>query len=224
MDFIVTKMDDGYGGFMYMPTTAGYLLLGLIVVALLLGITFVTGSDTARKISTKQLVFAALAISLAIVTSNIKLARLPFGGSITLFSMLFICLIGHWYGLRIGLMTGIAYGLIQLVIDPYIISIPQLLFDYPLAFGALGLSGLFSGRKHGLVIGYLVGVTGRYFFSFLSGLIFFADFAPETMSPFIYSLGYNLTYILPEAVLTIALLSVPQVAAAMRQTKKLATR
>ena len=81
-----------------------------------------------------------MAIAAAFVTSDIKLFHLPFGGSITLFSMLFLVLIGYWYGLRAGLMTAIAYGFLQLVSDPYIISIPQMLVDYIFAFGALGLS------------------------------------------------------------------------------------
>lgn len=87
--------------------------------------------------------------------------------------MLFLVLIGYWYGLRAGLMTAIAYGFLQLVSDPYIISIPQMLVDYIFAFGALGLSGLFSKSKNGLVKGYIAGVLGRYFFAFLSGMIFF---------------------------------------------------
>ena len=55
-------------------------------------------------------------------------------------------------------MTGVAYGLLQMLIDPYIMTLPQLLLDYILAFGVLGLSGLFSNKKHGLFLGYLVGV------------------------------------------------------------------
>lgn len=73
------------------------------------------------------------------------------GGSVTLFSMLFICCIGYWYGLRTGIMTGVAYGLLQLISDPYIISLPQMITDYILAFGALGLSGIFCNKKNGLV-------------------------------------------------------------------------
>ena len=84
------------------------------------------------------------------------------GGSVTLFSMLFICCIGYWYGLRTGLMTGVAYGLLQLISDPYIISLPQMITDYLLAFGALGLSGLFCNKKYGLIKGYIAGVLGRY--------------------------------------------------------------
>ena len=58
-------------------------------------------------------------------------------------------------------ISSVAYGLLQFVIDPVFYSIPQLLVDYPLAFGALGLSGFFHDSKHGLIKGYIVGVLGR---------------------------------------------------------------
>lgn len=112
-------------------------------------------------------------MALAMVTSFMKIVSLPFGGSITLFSMLFICLIGYVYGVRAGVMTGVAYGMLQLITGPYIFAPLQVLLDYPLAFGALGLSGLLSNKKHGLVTGYVVGVAGRYLCHVISGYIFF---------------------------------------------------
>ena len=102
-----------------------------------------------------------MGIALAMVTSYIKVWEMPMGGSVTLLSMLFICLIGYWFGAKYGIITGAAYGLLQFVVDPYVLSIPQVLFDYPFAFGALGLSGFFSNRKYGLQIGYAVGVLGQ---------------------------------------------------------------
>lgn len=165
-----------------------------------------------------------MAIALAFVTSFIKFLHLPMGGSITLFSMFFICLIGYWYGLRVGLMAAVAYGILQMVVDPYIISVPQMFCDYIFAFGALGLSGVFSNAKHGLVKGYLLGVVGRYVFSFLSGLIFFGQFAPEGMHPAVYSASYNGIYIFTEAILTIIIISIPAVSKALTNVKNLATQ
>lgn len=174
-------------------------------------------------VTRKQLVFSALAIALAMVTSYLKVFEMPMGGSITLFSMMFISLIGYWYGLKIGLVTGIAYGILQLIIDPYVITIPQMLTDYPLAFGALGLSGIFANAKYGLIKGYIVSVLGRYFFAFLSGLIFFAEYAEGSgMSAPVYSLAYNGGYLLAEAVITIILISLPPVSNALEQVKKIA--
>lgn len=170
----------------------------------------------------KKLVFCSIAIALAMVTSFIKLTSLPFGGSITLFSMFFICLTGYLYGLKTGLMTGIAYGILQFLVDPYIYAPIQVLLDFPLAFGALGLSGVFSKSRHGLSLGCVLGMIGRYICHVISGYIFFADYAPEGMNPMIYTVGYNLTYIFPEMIATLILISVPAVVTGLNQVKKMA--
>ena len=169
--------------------------------------------------TTKILVYSALGIALALVTSYIKLWEMPMGGSVTLLSMLFICLIGYWYGLKYGLIAGIAFGLLQFVIDPYMISVPQVILDYPLAFGALGLSGLFCDKRFGLQIGYVIGVIGRFVCSTLSGVIFFADYAPEGMNPWVYSIAYQGSYLGVELLLTLIVISIPPVAKALSLVK-----
>lgn len=204
----------------YILQPAGYALLVFLLLALLLCIRVLGRKETVRQVKTKQLVFCSVSIALATVASFIKLASLPFGGSITLFSMLFVSLIGYFYGAKTGLITGIAYGILQLITGPYIYAPLQVLLDYPLAFGALGLSGFFQNKKHGLVIGYVAGVVGRYLCHVISGYIFFAEYAPEGMNPFLYTLGYNLTYILPEMLLTIVVLYTPAVCRAVGQVKK----
>ena len=82
----------------------------------------------------------------------------------------------------------------------------------PIAFGMLGLSGFFHKRSDGLIPGYIVGVFGRLVCSVLSGVIFFAEYAEGTgLSPFAYSLAYNLAYMGGEAMLTCVLLILPPV-------------
>ena len=104
-------------------------------------------------------------------------------------------------------------------------SIPQMLVDYIFAFGALGLSGLFSKSKNGLVKGYIAGVLGRYFFAFLSGMIFFGAYAADYgMSAPVYSLVYNGIYLSVEAVLTLIILYLPPVKKVMGQLKTMATQ
>lgn len=198
-------------------TTAGYVLSAVVVFALLIVISALANKN--KRVSAKQLAFAAAALALATVTSNIKLLHLPMGGSVTLFSMLFVTLIGYWYGPAVGLMAGAAYGLLQLILEPYIVSLPQLLVDYPFAFGALGLSGFFSEKKNGLVIGYLAAITGRFFFAVLSGVIFFGMYAPEEMSPLAYSIAYNGSYIYAEGILTVLILMIPAVKSALAAVK-----
>lgn len=205
-------------------TTAGIITVIVLMLLLILAAILLRQKNVhSAKTATKQLVFSGVAMALAIVTSEIKFARLPMGGSITLFSMLFLVLIGYWYGAKAGLLTGFAYGLLQFILDPVFYSPIQLLVDYPLAFGALGLSGFFSGKKHGLLLGYIAGVVGRYFFAVLSGVVFFASYAPDGTPAIIYSLSYNATYIVPEAVVTLILLAIPAVGKAMQRVKIMAT-
>ncbi|MDD3173847.1 MAG: energy-coupled thiamine transporter ThiT [Herbinix sp.] len=218
-DYLITTVNDG-GSISYIPTTAGNIALFLVVVLLFIAMAAFAGNK--KKTRVKQLAFSAMAVTLTVVTSFIKLPSLPFGGSITLFSMFFICLIGYLYGTKAGIITGIAYGFINLILQPYIYFPVQLLLDYPIAFGCLGLAGIFSNSKYGILKGYLIGVFGRYVCHVISGYVFFASYAPEGMNPMIYTLGYNATYIVPEAVATILLLLVPPVQNALKQIKKMA--
>ena len=96
-------------------------------------------------------------------------------------------------------------------------------FDYIFAFGALGLSGLFTNSKYGMIKGYLVAIFGRFVFSFLSGVIFFGMYAPEGMNPAVYSAVYNGSYIAAEGVITIILLMIPAVSNALKKVKNMAT-
>lgn len=211
--FIISNGDGSYG-----LSTGGYILTAVVCFLILVLISALNSKK--KKIDAKKLTFAAAAIALAVVTSFIKIVHFPMGGSITLFSMLFVVLIGYWYGPAVGIMAGVAYGLLQLIIDPYILSLPQLLIDYPFAFGALGLSGFFSSKKHGLILGYLAGILGRYFFAFLSGVIFYGVYAADWgMSPIPYSLAYNGIYIGAEGAITVAVLLVPAVSKALSQVK-----
>lgn len=206
----------------FILNTVGILSLGGAMVFILL-IAVILGK-TEKKIKTKQLVFAAMAMALAMVTSYIKFLSLPFGGSITLFSMFFICLIGYLYGPKIGITTAVAYGIFQLLADPYIIHPAQLLLDYILGFGALGLSGFFYKSKNGLIKGCIAGMFGRYLCSSLSGIIFFSAYTPEGMNPVVYALLYNALCILVEAAITVVILYVPAVVSGLGQVKKMATQ
>ena len=167
----------------------------------------------------------ALALALGTVTSFIKVIHMPMGGSVTFFSMLFIALVGYWYGLGPGLMTGFAFGILQMVIDPYIISVPQMLIDYVFAFTALGLSGCFvNAKKFGLVKGYVLAVLGRYVFAVISGWVFFGMYAGDYgySSGFVYSLVYNILYLGIEGAITVIVLFLPPVRKAMEYVKRLA--
>ena len=171
----------------------------------------------------KPLAFCGASMALALITSEfLPSIGMPMGGSLTFFSMLFIALIGYFYGVKAGLVCGVAYGLLQFVIDPYFYSIPQVIVDYLLAFGSLGLSGVFSKKKGGLIKGYILAVISRYIFVVLSGYIFFGSYAPEGTPAIIYSLSYNATYIFPEAIITVILVALPPVNQAIAKAKNMA--
>ena len=207
----------------YVLHPAGYaVLVVLMLLVFFLGSSFLSRQKTTRA-STRQLAFSGIAIAFAMIASTfLKLASLPFGGSITAFSMLFICLIGYIYGPKAGIMTAVAYGIMQLIIDPYLFTPVQVLLDFPLAFGSLGLSGIFWKSRHGLLKGYILGVTGRYLFHVISGYVFFAEYAPENMNPILYTLGYNATYIVPELIATIIIIAIPPMANAIVRVKEMA--
>lgn len=219
----------------YVPTTLGnVLLLVILAVLLVCAVVFARryavrqnppseeGVKKGGKLTTKQLAFCAMSIALGTLLSEIKIIDFPWGGSATLLSMLVICLPGYFFGLGAGLMTGVAYGILQLLVDPYVLFPLQLVVDYLLAFGALGLSGLFAGAKKGLLKGYLIGILGRYVFAVLSGWIFFAEYAWEGWPPLPYSLVYNGIYIFAEGAITCAVLLVPAVSSAFATVKKMA--
>ncbi len=216
--FLQPVVDDGYTT--YSITNGGYALLVVLAIALLLLVSYFINKDGQFKLSIKQMTVSALCLALAFVLSNFKLFKLPMGGSVTVFSMFFVTFIGYLYGPRVSISAAFAYGLLQMVVDPYIISVPQLLCDYILAFAALGVSGFFYSSKHGLIKGYIAGIFGRFLFSTLSGVIFFADYAPEGMNPLAYSAAYNGSYIAAEGALTIILLAVPAVHDALSRIKR----
>jgi len=219
----------------YVPTTLGNVLLAIVFVALLAAAGyFLTAAlrslrkkkkeSTAgkSKLTPKKLAFCAVAVALGTVLSNVKLFHFPTGGSITPLSMLMICLPGYWFGLGAGLISGVSYGILQLVIDPYVIHPLQLIIEYLLAFGALGLSGLFMNGKFGLLKGYATGIIGRWFFASLSGWVFFAEYAWTGWNPLIYSLTYNAIYIFSEAAITLLILWIPPVKNALSRVRQMA--
>ncbi len=210
---------NDWGETTYVPTTLGNICLVILILALL-GIAMCFIRKRSKKMTVKQLAFCAVSIALGTVLSYIKVFSFPTGGSITLLSMLIICLPGYWFGVGAGIMTGVAYGVLQMLIDPYILYPMQLVMDYLLAFGALGLAGLFARRKGGLIPGYITGVIGRYVFAVLSGWIFFGMYAWEGWNPLLYSVVYNGIYIFAEAIVTIVILLLPPVKKAMEIVKK----
>ena len=193
---------------------------GQIIIVLFIILAFALifrMSKKENKGNVKALTYSAIAVALAYVLNQFTLFRMPQGGSITPFSMLFIVIIGYFFGTRQGVLAGAAFGMLDLLINPYVIHPIQMLIDYPLAFGALGIGAVLS--KKGIVPTYLLGVFGRLVCSVLSGVIFFGSYAPEGQGAFMYSLTYNGSYMGAEALITCILLAIPTVRNAMEKVK-----
>ena len=165
-----------------------------------------------------------MALALAFALSYVKIFHMPWGGSVTLCSMLFVSLIGYWYGPQIGLISAFAYGLLQFVQGggSYILSPLQVGLDYLLAFTALGASGFFYKKKNGLVIGYIVGVLLRGLLRSIGGYLYWMDYMPENFPAklsFIYPFCYNYAYLIAEAVITVVIINIPSVSKALARLR-----
>ena len=140
------------------------------------------------NISRPILAEAAILIALSAALHLVRPFQLPFGGSITLGSMIPILLFSLRRGALPGILAGTMFGVIVLIEEPFIFHPFQVFLDYPLAFGLLGLAGIF---KRSPIAGVAVAISGRFVAHYLSGIIFFAEFAPEGINPYLYSALYN---------------------------------
>ena len=141
----------------------------------------------------------------------------------TLCSMLFIVLIGNWYGVQTGIFAGLAYGIMQFLQEPYVLSFFQVCCDYILAFAALGVAGLFAKSSHGLLKGYIAAVIARGAFHALGGYLYWMDYMPENFPQSlkaVYPIVYNYSFLLAEAVITVIIISIPAVVKGLGQVKK----
>ena len=214
---------NGDGGL----TSAGYavcILAGIILFVAALA--FAGKRSEKKKMSTRQLVFCAMAMALAFVTSYIKIFTLPWGGSVTLCSMLFIVLVANWYGVQTGILVGLAYGILQFIQEPYVLSFFQVCCDYILAFAALGVAGFFAKSSHGLVKGYIAAMIARGAFHALGGYLYWMDYMPSNFPKAltsVYPIVYNYSFLLAEAVITLIIISIPAVGKGLVRIKQTAT-
>ena len=180
-----------------------------------------------KESSTFQLVLSALMVAISIVLSIFSF-ELPFGGSITIFSMVPLVLIAQMYGVGWGMLTCAVYGLVQMVLGlknfGYVSGIPAyvvvFLFDYVLAFAVIGLAGLtrkIRNRPVAAGLGALIGCVARFVCHFVSGATVWGEYAADWTAPafvssgllqpdvlpYTYSFFYNCVYMLPETLLTV---------------------
>lgn len=206
----------------YELTKAGYYL-GVAVILLLIFVTaaIIAKRQNVGKMTVKGIAFAGAALALAVITSFVKY-ELPMGGSVTLFSMFFVCLVGYTYGVSAGLTAAFAYGMFQFLQTgaTYFLTPFQTCCDYFFAFTALGIAGFWYKKKNGLVIGYVVAALVRGLFHTLGGYIYWMDYMPDTFPKslvVVYPIVYNYSYILIEMIITLILINIPPVKKAINR-------
>jgi len=156
------------------------------------------------KILAEIIVLVSLAGALSLISHSFF--SLPQGGSINV-GMVPIFWLAFRRGWKIGIFGGAVFGVVDLAIDPFVVNPIQLILDYPLAFAVLGLAGFFQKYP---VIGVIVGGTGRFVSHFVSGIIYFANYAPAGMSPVVYSAIYNGTYLIPSMIICAIVIGIMQ--------------
>lgn len=167
------------------------------------------------KWSIKILTEGGMMIALATVLSYITVYKAPNGGSITAGSMIPIILFAIRWGLTPGVAVGATYGVLQFILKPEFYHPIQVVLDYPLAFGLLGLAGIVSSIANkdsdkaylNISFGVLLAMLGRMISHVLSGAIFFAEYAGDK-NPWIYSIGYNATYLIPELIISCIVIAI----------------
>ena len=167
-----------------------------------------------RKQSVYRLVESGILLAFAAVLSVIKLIDMPYGGSVTAFSMLPLLVIAYRHGTRWGLFSAFTYSLIQLLLGldnfsrgmSFLSVMMIFLFDYLLAFLVLGLGGMFrKALPQGASLATAAVVTGilRYLCHVVSGCTVWAGLSVPTTEALIYSLSYNATYMIPEIIILV---------------------
>lgn len=174
-----------------------------------------------NKQKTLMLVEIAIFAALGLVLDQISIS-MPQGGSAS-FVMLPIFIMAIRWGLKGGLATGFLIGTLQLVLAPKIYHWAQGLLDYGVAFTVVGFAAIVAvpllkapSNKKKMIIWISVGAFIGGFLRFLAhtaaGAIFFAEYAGD-QNPWIYSLGYNATYMTPAIIMTIIAASIVFVSA-----------
>ncbi len=173
-----------------------YLSAAGIIAVIVLCAVFL-GKGEGFSFDSKSISYAAICIAMSFALSFLKLWEMPQGGSVTIASLLPLMLYSYMFGVRKGVFAGMIYGILQAVQNPWIIHPAQFLLDYPVAFSAIGLAGMFARTKRlnklpqiQFALGAIVASVLRFLSHILSGVFAFSEYSTLD-NVWIYSLGYN---------------------------------
>ena len=175
----------------------GLYLSAAGVVIVIVALAFLLGRKDKKGFDTRTIAYAAVCIAMSFALSYIKLWEMPQGGSVTLASLLPLMIFSYMFGVKKGVFAGMIYGILQAIQDPWLLHPAQFLLDYPVAFAAIGLAGMFRGvtalenkPQLAFALGGVVASVLRFLCHILSGVFAFSEYAGD-QNPWIYSMAYN---------------------------------
>ncbi len=189
--------------------TVALYVFAAVLVAVMIALAFILGRHDRKGFDTRAITFAAVCIAMSFALSYLKVVEMPYGGSITVASLLPLMIYSYMFGVRKGVFAGMIYGILQAFQDTYILHPAQFLLDYPIAFSAIGLAGVFAQTKAlrfpqvRFALGAIVAGFGRFVMHFISGIFAFGAFAPEGQPVVVYSLLYNLGYVFTDIAIVV---------------------
>lgn len=166
-----------------------------------------------NRIRLTTLVEIAISVALAVALSYLKFFRMPQGGSVSL-QMVPIVVLAVRCGTIPGLIGGLLFGIIRMMLSPAFYYPLQALLDYPIAFTTIGLAGIWVryGKdkidylRNGLALVFVFGL--RFISHMIAGKLFFSEYAPEGMNEWWYAITYNAAHLVPELIVTLIVIMV----------------
>ncbi len=171
--------------------------------------------ELTKKQKIRRVAESAVMLALATVLSEFAVFKLPYGGSVTLFSQVPMVALSYRYGIKWGTFSGMVMGVIQMLFGlgnfSYVSGVAAYLIlifaDYVIAFGCLGFGGMFREKieNPALALAFGGGVVSiiRFLCHFVSGVTIWGDYSGGAVSALWYSVTYNASYMLPELIITL---------------------
>ena len=167
------------------------------------------------KKSIYKLCESAVLVALSTALIWVKFEIGAFGGSID-FVMIPLFIIAYRNGLSYGIASGLVFGFIKCLIGGGIgWGLPSVLLDYVLAYGAVGIAGIFKRKIWAIELSTFIGCVARFLVHFISGVTIYMITAPTEIesigvtfsNPVLYSIVYNAIYMLPNTVIAVVVMA-----------------
>ncbi|MBQ4381106.1 MAG: energy-coupled thiamine transporter ThiT [Oscillospiraceae bacterium] len=161
----------------------------------------------------QMLAEGGICVALSLVLSYLKIPITAewggFGGSVDFVMVPLIVFAVRW-GFGWGMLAGLAFGTLKYFFaNGFAVSWISIIFDYSVAYAFVGLAGVLMRKYKLLPLAALIGCLCRFVIHFISGVTVYAEYMPEeflgigNMNPWLYSLLYNGTYMLPNTILAV---------------------